>query len=121
MNYYANFYNDDYNPEDIKIHMHVIEGIYELNFVQKARRVGDVNITENKFLKHVKRSDNVVNIGENTITLKYMGEWTLLSHLLITAGYTPERIEQITTAINNISNNTSIKTNQNCYGEWINF
>ena len=52
MNYYATLYKDDYNPDNIKVHIHVIEGIYELNFVQKARRVGDVNITENKFLKH---------------------------------------------------------------------
>jgi hypothetical protein len=123
MNYYAKIYNDDYNPDDIKVHISIIEGIYEVNLRQKARVIGDVNITENTFCKYVKYPYDVINIEEYTITLKKNGEetYTLLSYLLTIEGYTPERIGEIITAIYNISNNISIKTNKNCLGNWIIF
>ena len=47
--------------------------------------------------------------------------YTLLSHLLITEGYTQEKVNQISTAIHNISNNKAIKTYQYCLRNWINF
>jgi hypothetical protein len=133
MNYYAKLYTDDYYPENIKLYISVIEGIYETNGNQKARVVGIINITENTFCKYVKQSYNVVGITDITITLKksnYSNEtrpilheetYILLSHLLITEGYTPERVEQITNAVHTISNNKTIKTNQNCLEGWISF
>ena len=48
MNYYAKLYSDD-----VYVHISVIEGIYYSHLKQKARVVGDVNITENKFCKYV--------------------------------------------------------------------
>jgi len=133
MNYYAKLYNDNSNPDDIKIHISVIEGIYESNFRQKARVVGDVNITDNSFCKYVKQPYDVIRTDGYTITLNkrilnmetnvvsYDETYTLLSHLLATEGYTQERITQISTAINNILNNRSIKTNQHCLRNWITF
>lgn len=70
---------------------------------------------------------------ENTITLKRIhyndtthtvseeDTYTLLQILLTTEGHTQENIQQINTAINTISNNMSIKTNNDCLGEWISF
>ena len=123
MNYYGKIYNDDYNPDNIQIHITIVEGIYESQFRQKARKIGDVNISENSFCKYVKHPYDIMNIGEFTITLKKRGgeTYTLLSHLLTIEGYNQEEITQITTAINSISNNSSIKTNQNCLGDWITF
>ena len=133
MNYYAKVYRDDSDLNNIKTYIQVIEGIYEVNNNQKARRVCSVNITENKICKFRKHLFNVVGITDTTITLKksnYSDEthsilseetYMLLSHLLITEGYTQERVNQITTAIHNISNNKAIKTNKNCLGNWINF
>ena len=133
MNYYAKLYTDEYYPDNIKVYISVIEGIYETNGNQKARVVGIINMTENTFCKYAKQSYNVVGITDITITLKksnYSNEtrsilseetYTLLSHLLITEGYTPERIEQITNAVHTISNNKTIKTNQNCLEGWISF
>lgn len=122
MNYYARLYNvlnDDYTPDYTKRHVFIVEGMYEVNLRQKARVIGDINITDNSFFKRVKQPYDVISIGEYTITLKKSGEYTLLSHVLTSEGCTSERIAQITTAIHAISNNTSIKTNQNCYGDWI--
>jgi len=133
MNYYAILYTDNYIPDNIKIHISVIEGIYDSNLRQKARVIGNINITDNIFYKHVKHPYNVINIGENTITLKksyYNDEthsicheqtYTLLSHLLITEGYTQEKIAQIITAINNISNNRSIKTHIHYLENYVTF
>jgi hypothetical protein len=138
MNYYAKLYTDEYypdniNPDDIKVYISVIEGIYEIDTQQKARVVCTVNITENKIYKWRKHPFNVIGLGEYTIILKkdnYDNEihrllheetYTLLSHLLITEGYTQERVNQITTAIHNISNNKAIKTYQYCLRNWINF
>jgi len=129
MNYYAKLYTDYYypdniNPDDIKVYISVIEGIYEIDTQQKARVVCTVNITENKIYKWRKHPFNVIGLDEYIITLKkdnYDNEihrllheetYTLLSHLLITEGYTPERIEQITNAVHTISNNKAIKTYQ---------
>jgi hypothetical protein len=132
MNYYAELYNDDSNPDNIKVHVFVVEGIYEANGMQKARVIGNLNITDNRFYKMLKQPYNVINEGEYTITLKqhnyndqtrkvvYEKTYTLLSHLLTEEGHSQERIEQITTAIHNISNNRSIKTDQNFCGTWIN-
>ena len=123
MNYYARRYNASYDIDTITPHLSIIEGVYEANLMQKAKVIGDVNLIENSICKYVKQPYDVVNMDEYTITLKKTGEatYTLLSHLLTTEGYTQERIIQLTTAIHNISNNTSIKTNQNCYGDWISF
>lgn len=123
MNYYAIRYNASYDIDTIAPHLSIIEGVYESNLRQKARVIGDVNLIENSICKYVKHPYDVVNIDEYTITLKKTGEvtYTLLSHLLTTEGYTQEQIIQLTIAIHNISNNTSIKTNQNCLGDWISF
>ena len=131
MNYYAELYNDEYIPDNVKMHFFVIEGIYEANGRQKARVIGNLNITDNIFYKMVKQSYDVINQGEYTIILKehnynretrsvsYEKTYTLLSHLLTEEDYSQERIEQITTAINSISNNRSIKTDKNFCGTWI--
>jgi hypothetical protein len=118
MNYYAKLYNDDYEPNNIKVHMSIVEA----HLTQTARVIGDLNITENSFCKYVKQPYDIIEKGEYTITLKKLGEatYTLLSHLLTLERYTHERITQISSAIHAISNNTSIKTNQNCCGDWIN-
>jgi hypothetical protein len=133
MNYYAKIYYDDYDSNNIKTHLHIIEGVYEVNSYQKARVIGDINITENRFIKYRKHPFNVINIGENTITLKKShyndtthtlteeDTYILLQTLLTTEGHTQENIQKITMAINTISNNMSIKTNNNCLGEWISF
>jgi hypothetical protein len=133
MNYYAKLYTDDYYLDNIKVYIHVIEGIYQTDTRQKTRVVCSVNITENKICKYVKRPFDVVGLGEYTITLNkhnYDNEthtvlheetYILLSHLLISAGYTQERVQQITNAIHTVSNNRAIKTNQNCLGNWIDF
>ena len=133
MNYYAKIYYDDYDSNNIKTHLHIVEGVYEVNAHQKARVIGDVNITENTFIKYRKHSYNVIDMGENTITLKRLhyndtihnvseeDTYILLQNLLTTEGHTQENIQQIITHINNISNNISIKTNNNCLGEWIAF
>ena len=133
MNYYAKLYKDDYNLDDIEVHIQIIEGIYESNLRQKARVIGDVNITENSFCKYVKQPYDVINVGEHTITLKkrfynmetnstsFEKTYTLLSHLLTTEGHTPERIAKISSAIYTISNDISIKTNQSCIGDWVKF
>jgi len=130
MNYYATLYNDDSNPNNVKVHVFVVEGIYEVNGLQKARVIGNINITDNRFTKMVKQPYDVINEGEYTITLKehnyndqtrtvvYEKTYTLLSHLLTEEGHSQERIGQITTAIHNISNNRSIKTDKT---RWINF
>jgi hypothetical protein len=115
MNYYAKLYNDDYEPNNIKVHMSILE----THLTQKARVIGDLNITENSFCKYVKQPYDIIEKGEYTITMKNRGEYTLLSHLLTLEGYTHERITQISSAIHAISSNTSIKTNQNCCGDWI--
>jgi len=123
MNYYAKLYNDDYNPDDIKVHLSVIE-VYETTITTKARIICDVNITDNTMCKYVKQPYNIINDTEPTITLnKKHGErtFTRLSHLLNTEGYAPERIEQISLAIHNITNNSSIKSNHSCLGDWIGF
>ena len=123
MNYYARLYTDDYNPEDIKVHMSVIE-VYETTMQQKARIICDVNITDNTVCKYVKQPYSIINNTEPTITLnKKHGEkiFTRLSHLLNAEGYAPERIEQISLAIHNITNNSSIKSNNSCLGDWIGF
>jgi hypothetical protein len=132
MNYYATLYNDELNPDHIKVHVFVVEGIYEANGRQKARVIGNLNITDNRFYKMVKQPYDVINEEEYTITLKeqnynneirkvvYEKTYTLLSHLLTNEGHSQERIEQITSAIHNISNNRSIKTDQNFCGTWIN-
>ena len=106
MNYYAKIYNDNYNINNIKKHISIIEGIYEANLRQKARVIGDMNITDNKFCKYVKQPYDVINSDENTITLKKNGEETFirLSHLLTTEGYTQDQILHIITSIQNISN-----------------
>ena len=131
MNYYAELYNDEYIPDNVKMHFFVVEGIYEANGQQKARVIGNLNITDNIFYKMVKQPYDVLNEGEYTITLKqqnyndqtrsvsYEKTYTLLSHLLTEEGYSQERIEQITIAINSISNNRSIKTDKNFCGTWI--
>ena len=118
MNYYAKLYSDD-----VYVHISVIEGIYYSHLKQKARVVGDVNITENKFCKYVKQPYDVINMDENSITLKKSGEetYTLLQNLLISEDYTSEHIDRITSAINTISNNRAIRTNQSCLGNWITF
>ena len=133
MNYYANMYSDTSNPEDVEVHIRIVEGIYESQNHQKARVIGDVNITQSRFSKYVKQPYNIINIGEFTITLKkrnyndethsvsYEETYTLLSHLLTAEGYTQERITQITTAIHNISNDKTIKSNHDCLGDWIIF
>jgi len=133
MNYYANMYSDTSNPEDIQIHISIIEGIYEGQNHQKARVIGDVNISKSSFSKYVKHPYNIINTGEFTITLKkrnynsethcvsYEETYTLLSHLLTAEGYAQERIAQITTAIHNISNDKTIKSNHDCIGGWIIF
>lgn len=133
MNYYANLYYDDYNSNDIKTHISIVEGIYQVDGHQKVRVIGDVNITENMFIKYRKKSFDVININQNTITLKkshyntttrsilYEQTYILLQDLLITEGYTPENIQHIITNITVISNNVSIKTNNDCLGEWIAF
>ena len=36
-------------------------------------------------------------------------------------GYAPERIEQISLAIHNITNNSSIQSNNSCLEDWIGF
>lgn len=132
MNYYAELYNDDLNPNNVKVHIFIVEGIYEVNGRQKARVIGNLNITDNRFYKMVKQPYDVLNEGEYTIILKehnynretrsvsYEKTYTLLSHLLTEEGYSQERIQQITTAINSISNNRSIKTDKNFCGTWIN-
>lgn len=125
MNYYAKLYTDEYYPDNIKVYISVIEGIYEIDTQQKARDVCSVNITENKIYKCRKHPFNVIGLGEYTMTLRkdnydkeihrllHEETYTLLSHLLINAGYTQERVDQITTAIHAISNNKAIKTYQN--------
>ena len=130
MNYYVTLYNDDTNPDNIKVHVFVVEGIYEVNGLQKARDIGNINITDNRFTKMVKQPYDVINEGEYTITLKqhnyndqtrkvvYEKTYTLLSHLLAEEGYSQERIDHITSAIHNISNNRSIKADKT---RWINF
>jgi len=132
MNYYGKIYRDDFYPDNIKTYIQIIEGIYEVNNHTKARSIGCINITENKFIKYVKRPYDVINIEENTITIKknhynaetlveyYEDTYILLSDILIGEGYTHEIISQIIATINNISNNKSIKTNNNCIGNWIN-
>lgn len=123
MDYYASLYRDDSNPDDIKIHIFVLE-LYEIAMQEKARVLCDVNITDNTVCKYVKQPYNIINNTEHTIILnKKHGEntFTRLSHLLNTEGYTLERIEQISVAIHNISNNTSIKSNNSCLGEWVTF
>lgn len=118
MNYYAKLYNDDYDLNNITIYVIVVEEHLD----QKARVIGVVNIIENSFCKYVKQPYDIIEKAEYTITLKTRGEatYTLLSHLLTLEGYTHERITQISSAIHAISNNTSIKTNPNCCGDWIN-
>ena len=123
MIYSATLYTDDYNPDDIKVHMSVIE-LYETTTQQKARIICDVNITDNTVCKYVKQCYGIINNTEFTITLnKKYGEkiFTRLSHLLNAEGYTSERIEQISLAIHNITNNSSIKSNRSCLGDWISF
>jgi hypothetical protein len=132
MNYYGKIYRDNFYPNDIKTYIQIIEGIYEANNRQKIRVIGSINITENKFMKFVKIPYDVINIGENTITIKkthynpdtlvvyYQDTYTLLSDILIAEGYTHEIITQIINAVNSISNNKLIKTNHNCIGNWIN-
>ena len=129
MNFYGKIYNDGENT-----HISVIEGLYYLTLLPKARVIGDINITENKFCKYVKQPYDVINIGENIITLKkrqydmtthivsYETTYFLLTNLLIEQGVLPERIAQILYAIDAISSNRNIKTNQSCVGEhkWIN-
>jgi hypothetical protein len=112
MNYYGNIYYDDSNPDTINVHISIIEGVYEINLTQKARVIGSVNITTNSFCKLVKQPYNAVYIGHNTIKIGTglrQITYTLLSDLLTTEGKSPEQIEEITTAINNISNNKQIK------------
>ena len=116
MNYYARLYLDDYNPEDIKIHLYVLE-VYEIAMQEKARVLCNVNITDNTLYKYVKQPYAIINNTEPIIILnKKHGEntFTRLSHLLNAEGYTLERIEQISLAIHNITNNATIKSNQNC-------
>jgi hypothetical protein len=123
MNYYARLYLDDYNPENIKIHISVLE-VYEIAMQEKARVLCDVNITDNTLCKYVKQPYTIINNTEPIIILnKKHGEntFTRLSHLLNAEGYSLERIEQISLAIHNITNNATIKSNQNCLGEWITF
>jgi hypothetical protein len=123
MNYYAHLYygmDGEYMLDYTQAHIKIVEGVYESQLRQKAKEIGIVNFATNSFYKQVKQPYNVIHIGENTITLKRMygsETYTLLSHLLTTEGYTQERIAQITAAVHNISNNTSIKTNQN----WVRF
>ena len=114
MTYYAKLYNDDYDLNNITIYI-----IVEEHLDQKARVIGVVNIIENSFCKYVTQPYDIIEKGDYTITLKKHGEYTLLSHLLTLEGYTHERITQISSAIHAISNNTSIKTNQNCCEDWI--
>jgi hypothetical protein len=126
MNYYGKLYHDGND-----IHITIIEGIYESHLRQKARVLGDINISNSTFCKYVKQPYDVIHIGDTTVTLKkynfnietnsilYEEIYTLLSQLLTSNGYTQVRIDQITSAIDTISNNRSIKTNQGCVGDWI--
>ena len=136
MNYYAKLVyglNDDYTPDYTQVHISIVEGIYEVDYRQQAKVIGCVNITENSFCKFITQPYDIIHTGEYTITLKkrnfimdtqlvsYEDTYTLLSYLLIAEGYTQEKITQITTAINNITNNPAIQTSQNVYTSWISF
>jgi hypothetical protein len=131
MNYYANLYTDEYDPDNVKVHIYVIEVVnsyvieaYETTIHQKARVVCDVNITDSTLCKYVKQPYNIISNTDPTITLNTKnGEktFTRLSHLLNTEGHSPERIEQISFVIHNVYNNSLIKSNRSCVGDWIGF
>jgi len=122
MNYYAKQDNNQIS---------IIEGIYEINLLRKARVIGAINNTDITFCKFVKQPYDVLHMGEHTITLKKHGynmdthrvtfeeTYTLLTHILTINGYTQERISQIIMAIQRISNDSTIKSNQGCVGSWI--
>jgi hypothetical protein len=126
MNYYGKRYYDDND-----IHITIIEGIYESHLQQKARIIGNINISNSTFCKYVKQPYDVIHIGHTTVTLKkhnfnketnsvlYEETYTLLSQILTLHGYTQVMIDHITSTINTISNDRSIKTNQGCLGYWI--
>jgi len=116
MNLYAQHHDDGET-----VYLSVVEGVYESRMVPKARELVNVNLTENKIMKLVKQPYDVINVGDNTVTLKkrrydmnthvitYAEIYTILSQLLEEHGYTQERIEQIQIAINNIASNTTIR------------
>lgn len=129
-----NLYAQIYHVDEI-MYLIVVEGVYESRLIPKSRELVVVNLTDNKIKKLVKQPYDVLNIGDNTISLKkrrydmnthtitYEETYTTLSYLLSVQGYTQERIMQISNAINNISSNTNIKPNKCYFGEniWIDF
>jgi len=122
MNYYAKL------DENL---ISIVEGIYESKQQLKARVIGAINNTDNTFCKFVKQPYDVLQTGEYTITMKkrvfnmdthrvtFEETYTLLTNILTLNGYTQERITQIIMAIQLISNDSSIKSNQGCIGSWI--
>jgi hypothetical protein len=124
MNYYAQRYTDEYDSSNTNIYFSIVEGVYESKNKSKAREIGILNITTRTFYKYVKQPYDVIDIGENTITLnmaRHNKTYTLLSTLLASEGCTSEQIAHIFGQVSSISNNKTIRTNQPGFGvgEWI--
>lgn len=129
MQLYGKIYTDGTN-----IHIQIIEGVYYTSLVPKAREVGDIDITDNKFCKVVKQPYDVIHFEENTITLKkrrfdistntvsFEDKYYLLTQIFTEQGVNPERITHILHTINSICSNTNIKPYQSWREnfQWIN-
>jgi hypothetical protein len=129
MQLYGKIYIDGNN-----IHIQIIEGIYYISLIPKAREVGDIDISDNKFCKCVKQPYNVIHSEENALTLKkrlfdistntvsFEDKYFLLTQVLTEQGMTLDRITHILHNVNSICSNRNIKPYQSWREEsqWIN-
>jgi hypothetical protein len=122
MNYYGKLYSDG----NI-VHISLVEGLYYIGSVTKARVIGDLNLTERKMIKYTKQSYDIIDLSGEILTLKkyrvdltthnvsYDDKYTLLQHILVGLSKTAESISHIIESIDRISTDKRIKSHKNCY------
>ena len=116
---YAKQYSDDENGD---IWLSICQGIYEKqstrgNIVYPAvRHIGNINITQRRFLKGAKHLKKIVNQEGDTIILNgYDNIYTRINILFINLGYPQTLLYEITNVILTNSANLNIKTYK---GDW---